>query len=400
MHWGKVVGCIFLVAGTTIGAGMLAIPLALSGLGFPIAIILLCAVCLLMAYTALLTVEANLAYGVGLSFHSLAKKSLGRRGVLVTNISLLFLFYALIAAYTSGGASLLSNHLQEFNIHISQPLAAFIFLTFFGGLITLGIEKVDIANRGLFICKIFILFLVLTLLMPMVQKKNLLTMPVEASLLISSLPIVFTSFGFHGSIPSIVQYVGAKKTTLKIVFLAGSALPLVIYILWLLGIQGSLPQGQLLALSNDIDALPKLFAAIGGDTEKNFLMRVLAFFSDLALTTSFLGVGIGLFDLLKDSCKRKNTLSGRMQTMLLTFIPPLLLTLFYPQGFIKALGYASIALAVLAVLLPVCMVYQVRRQKINQLYQVSGGSAALWLCAGAGILIIIAQCVVAFGLVG
>ena len=61
-------------------------------------------------------------------------------------------------------------------------------------------------------------------------------------------------------------------------------------------------------------------------------------FADLALATSFLGVALGLFDYLADLFQRSNTVGGRLQTGAITFLPPLAFALFYPRGFVMALG--------------------------------------------------------------
>ncbi|WP_312927705.1 aromatic amino acid transport family protein, partial [Pseudescherichia sp.] len=50
-------GSMFIVAGTTIGAGMLAMPLAAAGVGFGVTLALLFCLWGLMCYTALLLLE-------------------------------------------------------------------------------------------------------------------------------------------------------------------------------------------------------------------------------------------------------------------------------------------------------------------------------------------------------
>ncbi|WP_351060773.1 aromatic amino acid transport family protein, partial [Psychrobacter sp. TB20-MNA-CIBAN-0197] len=79
-----------------------------------------------------------------------------------------------------------------------------------------------------------------------VQGKHLLEMPVEQGSILSAIPVIFTSFGFHGSIPSIVKYVGVEIKVLRKVMIAGAALPLVIYIFWQLLSQGIMSQADLL----------------------------------------------------------------------------------------------------------------------------------------------------------
>lgn len=53
----RALGSVFIVAGTTIGAGMLAMPLAAAGVGFSVTLVLLFALWGLMCYTALLLLE-------------------------------------------------------------------------------------------------------------------------------------------------------------------------------------------------------------------------------------------------------------------------------------------------------------------------------------------------------
>jgi tyrosine-specific transport protein len=53
----RTLGSIFIVAGTTIGAGMLAMPLAAAGVGFGVTLLLLGTLWALMCYTALLLLE-------------------------------------------------------------------------------------------------------------------------------------------------------------------------------------------------------------------------------------------------------------------------------------------------------------------------------------------------------
>ena len=66
-----------------------------------------------------------------------------------------------------------------------------------------------------------------------------------------------------------------------------------------------------------------------------------------------------------------------------------------------ALGYAAIALVVLAVFLPTAMVFKQRKQRqaSNEDYQVRGGNSALLLAALSGVLIISAQFLQMFGMI-
>lgn len=55
----------------------------------------------------------------------------------------------------------------------------------------------------------------LVLLLPHIHQINLLTLPLQQGLALSAIPVIFTSFGFHGSIPSIVSYLNGDIRKLR-----------------------------------------------------------------------------------------------------------------------------------------------------------------------------------------
>ncbi|EDQ02547.1 tyrosine-specific transport protein (HAAAP family) [Shewanella benthica KT99] len=65
--------------------------------------------------------------------------------------------------------------------------------------------------------------------------------------------------------------------------------------------------------------------------------------------------------------------------------------MFYPRGFIVALGYAAFSLVVLAIFLPVAMVVSQRKQTGLGGYRVKGGQAGLIIATLAGIFIVMVQ---------
>ncbi len=394
----KTLGSMLIIAGTTIGAGMLALPIASAGLGFSTAIIILLLAWVLMTYTALLMLEVHQHADTNATLNSLAKTLLGRKGQVVANFSMIFLFYALCAAYIAGGGSQLQVNLDAwFNTQLAPQTGAILFALIFGSIITLGTGTVDKVNRLLFTVKIVVLAGMFYMLTPYVQGQHLLEMPIEQGLVLSAIPVIFTSFGFHGSIPSVVKYVGIDIKSLRKIMIFGAALPLFIYLFWQVLSQGIMSQQSLLA-SNGLSGF---IGNISSMLQKPAISNAVTIFADLALATSFLGVSLGLFDFFSDTLKRTSTKKDRVITALVTFTPPLGFALFYPQGFIMALGYAAIALVVLAVFLPVAMVSVQRKTRANEQsdYRVKGGSSALAVATLAGIVIISAQCLQMFGLI-
>ncbi len=109
----RTLGSVFIVAGTTIGAGMLAMPLAAAGVGFGVTLALLVGLWLLMCYTALLLVEVYQHEQADTGLGTLAKRYLGGGGQWLTSFSMMFLMYALTAAYISGAGELLAVSISQ-----------------------------------------------------------------------------------------------------------------------------------------------------------------------------------------------------------------------------------------------------------------------------------------------
>jgi len=204
-------------------------PLAAAGIGFGVTLVLLVGLWGLMCYTALLLeVYQHVPADTGLG--SLAQRYLGRYGQWITGFSMLFLMYALTAAYISGAGELLSSSLNQWLDLTQQPAAGVLLFTFIaGGVVCVGTSLVDLFNRFLFAAEILFLVVMLALLMPHVHKINLLTLPLQQGLTLSAIPVIFTSFGFHGSVPSIVSYLGGDVRKLRRVFIIGSFIPLPIF---------------------------------------------------------------------------------------------------------------------------------------------------------------------------
>lgn len=394
----RTLGSIFIVAGTTIGAGMLAMPLAAAGVGFGVTFTMLVVLWGMMCYTALLLVEAYQHSDSDDGLGTLAKRYLGAKGNLLTGLAMLFLMYALVAAYISGGGELLLVSINEaLNISLPSASGPLAFAIIGGGVVCVGTHSVDIINRGLFTAKIIFLVIMLAVMMPHVKSANLLTLPLEQGLALSAIPVIFTSFGFHGSIPSIVKYMNGDVAKLKKIFIIGSAIPLVAYILWQLATLGAISSTTFVGIIASESGLNGLLQAVKEVVDTPMVEVSVRLFSALALATSFLGVALGLFDYLADLFKRSNNVSGRLQTGLITFLPPLMFALFYQKGFIMALGYAAIALSVLALLIPAMLVRQTRKHH-SEGYRVPGGALGLIVafCFGLGIIAI--QLGIVFGL--
>jgi tyrosine-specific transport protein len=352
----RVFGGVMLVAGTTIGAGMLALPTVTAFAGFYPSLLLFAATWLLMLATALFFLDVNLSMREEGNLISMSGRMLGAPGRIVCWLFYLLLLYALNAAYMAGSAPLFATgvaattgySLPSWLAPLSLPLV-------FGIFIYLGTHGVDHINRW-FMIGLAASYVSLIFFVPShVETSRLERADLPAALV--AVPVVFTSFGYHIIIPSLSSYLKRNRTQLRCVLVVGSALPFAVYVAWQLLVMGTVPQ-------EDLEA-----AYRGGLAATEALSRVLSdpwialsaqFFSFFAIVTSFLGVALALVDFLVDGLHMQKKAGGRLVACLLAFVPPLLFVFSFQRGFYLALQHAGAFVAVLLGILPAAMAWKLR----------------------------------------
>ncbi|WP_070106161.1 amino acid permease [Burkholderia plantarii] len=407
----KALGATLLLSGTMLGAGMLALPLMSAGMGFEYASIALLLIWALMCYTGLMLLEICLSFPVGFGFDAIAERLFGAKGMYVINASLLLLLYSLSSAYISGGGSTYASNLHHYlGVSASPTLLSSAFTVLIGSIVCISTVAVDRVNRLLFALNILIFLLLSLTIQPYVSSTNLRAGDDAAKYVLAALPVFLTAFGFHSSVPSMVKYLGPQRPRLlRNVFVAGSLLPLGVYLLWVFNTLGTLPRFGATSFS----AISHCHGSVGMFLDQFHLLAnsprvptLLSAFSSIALFTSYLCVSLGLFDALAGSLRRGDQLRERIQTACVTYLPPFAFVLLFPKGFVMALGAAAIFLTILAVLFPATALIKLRRMDgthrrrlgaCQPAYRVIGGAAAHRLVAAAGLGIIAIQILVMQG---
>lgn len=391
----KLLGGILLVVGTSIGAGMLALPVATAEIGFLPAMGLLFFGWLVMTASAFLLLEVNLWLPAESNIISMARTTLGLPGQIIAWLTYLLLLYALLAAYTAGGGDFLQHLCSLFHLTIPSWLASVIFTLILGAIVFHGIRSVDYVNRGLMITKFSTLLLLFIFILPHINPTNLVHG--QLKYLATGLTVTMTSFGFANIIPSLRAYFDSDIKKLRKVILIGSLIPLICYILWDLSIMGIIARegnDGLIAMLHSGNSNSQFVTALNNILQNNTITYIAGIFTTICLATSFLGVALSLTDFLADGLAQSKTGKGAFIVYGATFLPPLLIVLFDPSIFIKALSYAGIVCMILLVMLPVAMAWSGRYIKqISADYRVQGGKLTLiflFICAlfvvGQGII--------------
>lgn len=359
-----------LIAGTTIGAGMLGIPLVTAKGGFLPAIAVTVLVWFFMLCTGLLFLEVSLAMPDGSNVLSMSAKLLGKKAKWLAGGMFLFLYYCLMVAYIAGGGPLLTFFLPL------SPLASYLcFTAVFAAIVAFGANLIDRTNMILTLGLVVSYFALLFLGSSEVNDARLST--IEWSGFFFAVPVLFSAFGYHNVIPSLCTYLKREKRTLRLSIILGTSAALGIYLLWQWLIIGSIPQEMILDTLSKGQPVTQALQAV---TKKLWIFSLGQAFAFFALVTSMLGVAFSLVDFLGDALRMKPKGNARAYLTLLTFVPPLLFALLDPTIFDRALGYAGgFGEAFLNGLLPALFAWMVRyRYFLSSSFEVKGGKLSLF----------------------
>ena len=354
----KTIGGVLLIVGTSIGAGMLALPIATASLGIGHTIMMLIASWLLMTQGALWMLSVNLRLPPGSNIVSMAKSTLGKPGQVAAWFTYLFLLYALLSAYISGGSDVLGGIFNYFHIPLPNTVTSVLFTGFWGLVVYSGIRTVDYVNRGLMFGKLGIFALLVIIIFPHIHIQ--LWQKGARSSLPDSTMVLVTSFGFASIVPSLRDYFQSDEHLLKRIIWIGSAIPLICYTLWIALISGTVSHIDLEFLMSSGHATSGLTRALNQSLHKPWITGFFSLFNSICMVTAFLCVSLGLFDFLADGLHLTKKGSHGQRLLFLTFGPPLSIVLLYPGIYIQALKYAGVCCVLLLLVLPALMAWRSR----------------------------------------
>ncbi len=376
MQKGSILGGSLLVAGTSIGGGMLALPVLTSQAGFMPSLVVYFFCWLFMASTGLLFLEISQWMEGESNIISMAERTLGKPGKYFAWIIYLFLFYCLTVAYMVGCGNILVE-LSQYSV--PDWLGPILFVILFSPLILIPTALAGHLNIWLVGGLALSYFGFVVLGFQYVQPHLLNFSNWSYSLKV--LPIAFTSFAYQGIIPTLASYMHHDVKNIRRAILIGSFIPLIAYVIWEWLILGIVPidgpNGLREALAQGKNAVQPLRYFINNGAVYS-LGQAFAFF---ALVTSFLGVALGLRDFLADGLKIKKNFQGKLLIALMVLFPPLLIAVSYPHIFLIALDYAGgFGCAILLGLLPILMAWKGRYSlKFPFSPQLPGGKVFLLL---------------------
>lgn len=418
---GSTLGAAALIAGTTIGAGVLALPSATVSSGFIPSSLGLCFAWGYMTVSGLLLAELSInriaATGrPGLGILDLYQAYLGGSDgglskllPLLANVAYFFLHYAMMVAYISQGGQNLMIHMFDGgalnNVLVSQSLFAAVaaVVLFIGSNYPVWTRNV---NNAL-VAGVVASFLGLVCIgAPTVNVAELIN-PIHQhpENVISGFPIMVLSLVFQNVVPTIVTQLECDRRKITQAIVGGTFLPLIMFLVWNGVILGNTYNNdninsEIIMSSNPI-AMLQSAASSSGNME--LLSNLVGIFSELAIVTSLIGFVYGLTSAWTDVLKLPTSgeqYEQKWKSILFgaVFLPPLAIVLASngnPDIFIQALDYGgAFGVSTLFLLLPPFMVWKSRytdteRPNLATLPLMPGGKLALgslWKASGTLII--------------
>ncbi len=345
----------FLVIGTSVGAGMLGLPVETARIGFFPALIVYVICWAAMTLSALILLKVQIRMKGKVNIRSMAYSTLGSTAASIIEALFAALYYSLLVAYLKGFTQILSDSVPNLTFISSAGVA----LVFFGGCVFFKEKGIKGVNSTLVIGLVITYLLISTIGVKHIDLTALSYTSWKASPF--SLPLVVTAFGFHVIIPSLYYHQGEDPKTTRQSILVGTTITLLVYLCWQAIVLGIVPLPALEeAYRMDQTAVIPM-AKVLHTSSLPIIGKLFGFF---ALASSCLGVSIAFYDFIADKLCQNPTNQAKLGLLAAIFLPPLLFMQLKVSIFYSALRYGGgFGVLLLLVLLPVAMYTAQRKQE-------------------------------------
>eukprot|EP00798_Chlamydomonas_sp_ICE-L_P025958 gene25958-11642_t len=326
----SLVSSVLLIAGTTVGAGMLALPAVTFNAGFVASSAGLGAACAYAITTGLLVAEVNINVmrnrgGGGVSMVAMANDSFGPAGRNIVSAGFLVLHYCLLVAYISRAGETISN-----TTSLPQGVCSAAFAIGIGAVCyNLSPKQISEVNGSLVLLFIATFLALLGLVSAGVDTNNL--NHADFNQVPPIFPILVLAFIYQNIVPIVVQDLECDPQRVRTAIVAGACLPLTMFLAWEAAILGSMPATS----SCIVDPLVALQEA-----NPTVIGPVISALSFLALVTSYIGFVLSISDFLADLMGSQAG-ARTIPTYFLTIVPALGMAVTHPDIFISALSIAA-----------------------------------------------------------
>jgi len=364
---GTLTGVVALITGSTVGAGILALPSVCAETGVVPSISGIVGTWTLLLLSALLLAEINVSvmrerdevrfeHGRGhspvvISLPDMAMTTLGKTGSYVMSATYLFASTTLLVAYIAKAGEII----ETIDPALTLEASTIGFTVGLGAVMAFGsVNVIDNINRVLTIVLMGLFFGILYEGAIVADFKNY-DLINDASKLPEAIPIMFLSLIYHDLVPVICAYMNGDLKEIRKAIVVGSCVPLFMFIAYLI---------VALSINNTSVASGLGFEDPLGLLLKSDVGWIVGGFSFCAISTSFIGTCLGVTSTIEPKIKETFAEKGltakdaKKVSYFATLILPLIIALSASDIFLPATKFAgSYGAPVLYGLLPSVMCF-------------------------------------------
>ncbi|MEK6973954.1 MAG: aromatic amino acid transport family protein [Nanoarchaeota archaeon] len=311
------------LTGTTIGAGILALPYVVQKAGFLTGLLDFFIIGLSILFINLAMGEVALRTKENHQLTGYANKYLGKKGKLIALLVMIFGIYGALTAYIIGEGKALAALFGG-----NELLYSFLFFLIASSIVFIGIRIVKKFELVLASVSVLLIMLIIAMSIGKVNLDNLEQFDIKNLLI--PYGVIFFAFLAIPAIPEMKEELSRNKKDLKKAIIIGTSIPFIAYILFTFAIIGAAGLN-----TSEIATL---------NLEKAINNKVAVFFGFLlpifSMSTAFLSLALALKEMyMYDLRLNKNV------ALILTVLVPLIVVLLGVTDFIKILSVVGALVA-------------------------------------------------------
>jgi len=335
-----------LIIGTSVGAGVFGIPYAILKVGFLYGLIYFIVLGTFIVVTTLCYTEVVVRTKKKMFLPGYAKKYLGKWGKFFGITSMVIGIYSALIAYTIGVGDFLYNLLSPY-LGGSERIYAIIFYVICATIVFFGIKAVAKTEKIM----VFLLLVMMAIFVIIgFTKLDLSNLMVRSGAnfadYIMPYGVLLFALGASSVVPEVEELLKNDKKRIKKAVILGITVPILIYVIFafiVVGVNGlDVTESSVVGLSQE---LGDIVLVVGG------------IFGILAMTTSFLSLGVVLKDTYQQDYKIKKPLAWG-----LVVIVPMVIYLLNFVSFVQVLAIAGTIMGGIEGILMVLMYIKSKKQ--------------------------------------
>ncbi len=349
-----------LVTGNLLGAGILALPVNLGPAGMIPALLGIVLVWALMLYSAyVLADQKELADGTAGGLPAFFGTRLGPSAKWLAVAADMVIFYGVLTAYLVGTTTVVTS---LFAVPLPKWAVTTLYFAAVAGLTAFGMGLLRRCNAAILVCMGVSFAALIVMALPEAEARRAL--PMRWDFLPSAMPVALTAFLFHNLIPTLCREMRGDRAAVRRSILYGSLIGLAMNAAWTVAVFCALPMegpdsvSLLTAFDKNLPATVPLSILLDSRT----FTDVGLVFAILSMSAAFLANGTALLDFLRDLLRPADGAGhgpGGAAVWLLAFLPPLLVSVFYPGIFLEVMNLVGgLGICLLFGVLPAALALQ------------------------------------------